>query len=178
MNSVTKNHYNRLKEFETCLNSLNISSKLYDSETIGFGFPILIITLGDDYKSDPLEISAFLSPYLDESSPDVNYLQLSYVFDLHLSKTKTSDMLILLNKINSLLIIGNFVIEENKISFRYTAAVSAKIAAENSGFPEILSIFSLLLINLHELIYKTSAGIFSLEDAQKIVTDILNNQQK
>lgn len=167
-----KEYYSRLQEFEKCINDLGIETTVYDSDELEVDFPVLVATLGEDYKGDDIDVSAFLSPYLDNAEQNINFLQLSYMFDLSISKDKLPDMLVFLNEINSLLVIGNFVIDGDTISFRYTCSISSSSPVKVSGFEETFSIFSLLLGGVHEIICKLAVGSITMSDALSDIEEI------
>jgi len=164
MDITLREHYNKLNKISEYFKSIGFETILYDVNK-DIPIPTLAIGIQEDYKGEPMEIDMLISPFLEDEMPNTLFVQLSSELNVKINQDNFSDVLILVNEINSILLLGHFAIINNSVCYKYTCPIPKALDIVNDSFIESFTVLSLLITNFNEIICKTASGIYSLNEA-------------
>ncbi|MDD3569874.1 MAG: hypothetical protein PHY44_02080 [Lachnospiraceae bacterium] len=166
-----KKNYQQLDKLNQCLIPLNFQTQLYDvSENIPI--PVLVVGLKEDYKGDICAINIAFTPFNNEDLEYTSLLQLSIEMSVDVNQGNEETLIRFANKVNSIIPIGNFVLTDNTLCYRYVYPVASTVEITHSSVLETISLYSLFFFQYDEIFAKLASGIISYNEAVTAITNV------
>lgn len=162
-------NYQELDKLNQCLCTLNFQTQLYNvSENIPI--PILMVGLKEDYKGDICTINIAFTPFNDDDLEYTRLLQLSIDMALDVNQSNEETLIRFANKVNSSIPVGNFVLTDSTLCYRFVYPVANTLEITHSSVLETISLYSLFFLQYDEVFAKLASNVISYKEAVTAIT--------
>ncbi|NLK38438.1 MAG: hypothetical protein GX299_10225 [Epulopiscium sp.] len=157
-------NYQELDKLNQCLRTLNFQTQLYNvSENIPI--PILVVGLKEDYKGDICAVNIAFTPFNDDDLEYTRFLQLSIDMAVEVNQNNEETLIRFANKVNSIIPMGNFVLTDNTLCYRFVYPIANTLEITHSSVLETISLYSLFFFQYDEIFAKLASGMLSYNEA-------------